>query len=561
MTHRIGRFLIGGLATLLFLASCNQSQPIGSPDTSPNAPLPLAPAALAFINITEGQTLSGYPQSPGVTIQNGTATRVQISFRKADGTGGWDNTLSSAPACLIGICTTWDTTKLANGSYYMQVTATLTGGAQLTGRVNFKIANGVTAPPPPPPSSTPSLAFINVTEGQSLSGYPQSPGVTVQNGTATRVVVSFRKSDGTGGWDNTLSSTPACLIGVCTTWNTFAVPNGDYYLQATVTLSGGQQLTGKVNFKIANGVTSPPPSPSPTPPPPPTPTPPPPPSPTPPPPPPPSGTRAAWNNVASWGIQYQGFNASSVNALDAVNIDVSVVGRFDGTGKEWQYADISRLTKKKWMFSYLAVGQAQNIETYWQSWWTVGNPSWLISTSEYGGTYNVAYWDAAWQAIMFQTIDRIINNGFDGLFLDQSDPYWNNSFPKGSTPISTFSQRSKDLVCNIANYARGKKASFKIFVNGGANQYDSFGSGYADCLDATAGEHLWFLGTGRPDTSGYPPYTIPVLQRLAGAGKKIFTFDYTSNQGEINSVLSNSRSKGFIPTITDGSISTTPKVF
>ena len=264
--------------------------------------------------------------------------------------------------------------------------------------------------------------------------------------------------------------------------------------------------------------------------------------------------------MASWGIQYQGFNASSVNALDAVNIDVSVVGRFDGTGKEWQYADISRLAKKKWMFSYLAVGQAQNIETYWQSWWTVGNPGWLLSASPtYGGTYEVAYWDADWQSKVFGVIDRIIANGFDGAFLDQSDPYWNPGFPGGASTQNM--QRSRDLVCNIYNHAQSVKPGFKIFVNGGGNQVDLFGSSYWNCIDATAGEHMWYNGTGVVGAAGYRDWTVPVLQRLVGAGKKVFTFDYTNNSSEINTVISTSRSKGFIPTVTDGSISTVPKTF
>ncbi len=427
------------------------------------------------------------------------------------------------------------------------------------------------APPTaaPPPPAAPSLAFLNITEGQSLSGSPQAPGVTLKNGTATQAVISFRKKDGTGGWDNTLTKVPACLIGACTIWNTTAVANGDYYMQVAVTLSSGAQLTGKVNFKVVNGSTTPPPSPTPPPPsptpPPPSPTPPPPPSPTPPPPPPPSpppasGTKPAWNNVSSWGIQYHGFNASSVNNIDSAAVDVVVVGRFDGSGKEWQSSDITRLAQKKWMFSYLAVGQAQNIETYWQSWWTVGNPSWLLSASPtYGGTYEVAYWDGNWQAQVFSVIDRIIANGFDGTFLDQSDPYWNPGFPGGAS--SQNMQRSRDLVCNVYNYAQSKKPGFKIFVNGGGNQVDLFGSSYWNCLDATAGEHMWYNGTGVVGSAGYRDWTVPVLQKLVAAGKKVFTFDYTSNSSEINTVLSTSRSKGFIPTVTDGSISTTPRAF
>jgi cysteinyl-tRNA synthetase, unknown class len=387
-----------------------------------------------------------------------------------------------------------------------------------------------------PTPTGPRLAFLNVSNGQTLSGVVQrSPGVTLMGATTTQVRLEVLRADGSVVTARNDTRVPACVTddtnGICNAFQTSQYPNGNYTVLATVTLSDGQVISDRVSFKINNGGTTPP------------------------------GTKPAWDAVNSWGIQYHGFTSSSVGEIDNADVDVVVLGRFDSVGKEWQAGDVNKLAKKKWVFSYIAVGQAQTIEWYWQSGWGVGNPSWMLSASEYGGTYNVAYWDAAWQNIVFASIDRIIADGFDGVFLDQSDPYWNNSFPKGSTPISTFSARSRDLVCNIYNHAQSTKPGFKIFVNGGANQYDAFGSSYADCLDATAGEHLWYLGTGKPDTTGYPPYTIPVLQRLAQAGKKVFTFDYTTSTSEINTVLNASRSKGFIPTITDASISTTPKLY
>jgi cysteinyl-tRNA synthetase len=382
---------------------------------------------------------------------------------------------------------------------------------------------------------------LNVNNGQTLSGIVQrSPGVTVMGATPTQIKLQFLRPDGSLVWERDDQSVPACITGdtngVCNTFETTQQANGNYAVLATATLSDGQVISDRVSFNINNGGTTPPPPPTP-------------------------GTKPAWDAVRSWGIQYHGFTSSSVNDIANTNLDLVVLGRFDSVGKEWKSPEISKLTDKKWVFSYIAVGQAQTIEWYWQSGWSVGNPSWLLSTSEYSGTYNVAYWDAAWQNVVFSSIDRIIADGFDGVFLDQSDPYWNNSFPKGSTPISSFMQRSKDLVCNIYNHAQTKRPGFKIFVNGGANQYDTFGASYANCLDATAGEHLWYLGTGKADTTGYPSYTIPVLQRLAQAGKKVFSFDYTTSTSEINTVLNTSRSKGFIPTITDAGISTTPKSY
>jgi cysteinyl-tRNA synthetase, unknown class len=394
-----------------------------------------------------------------------------------------------------------------------------------------------------PTLAGPRLTFLNVNNGQTLSGIVQrSPGVTVTSATPTQVNLQVLRSDGSVLWERNDQRVPACITGdtngVCNTFQTNQQSNGDYAVLAKVTLSDGQVISDRVGFRISNGGTTPPP-----------------------PPPTPPGTKPSWNAVNSWGIQYHGFTSASLTDIANTNLDVIVLGRFDHVGREWKAPQINQLTTKKWVFSYIAVGQAQTIEWYWQSNWSIGNPSWLLSTSEYNGTYNVAYWDAAWQQVVFDSIDRIITDGFDGVFLDQSDPYWNNSFPKGSTPTSTFMSRSRDLVCNIYNHAHAKKADFKIFVNGGANQFDTFGSSYANCLDATAGEHLWYLGSGRPDSSGYPAYTIPVLQRLAQSGKKVFTFDYTSNASEVSTVLSTARSKGFIPTVTDGSISTTPKAY
>lgn len=278
--------------------------------------------------------------------------------------------------------------------------------------------------------------------------------------------------------------------------------------------------------------------------------------------PPPAPGKPDWANVSSWGVQYHGFNSSTaaaVNALDSSGVQVLVIGRFDGVGKEWQYNDVTRLVQKKWVFSYLSIGQAQTIEWYWQSWWTQGNPWWIANPWSFGGTYNVQYWASEWQDLMKRSIDRIVAAGFDGVFFDQSDPYWNTGFPGG--PSAENIARSKDLVCNIATYARSRKAGFRVIANGGGNQIDSFGSSYWDCLDGTAGEHLWYTGTGQPERSSYRDWTIPVLKRTLPAGKKVFTFDYTSNSSEINQILSASRGNGFIPTISSSSINITPILY
>ena len=399
---------------------------------------------------------------------------------------------------------------------------------------------------------TPQLLFVNITEGTTLTGSVATPGVRVLNGTALDATLDLRSSSGPTGLKNTATTTPVCITGTCGLWDTTQLASGTYSLHASINLANGGTLEGILTFTIDNTTPPAPPAPPAPPPTPPSP-------PAPPAPPPPPG-KVAWANVDSWGIQYQKFNAASLEQLDNLAVDVLVLGRFDAIGEEWKAADINQLKTKKWVFSYISAGQAQNIEWYWQPDWRPGNPPWLLEyTNIWVGTYNVRYSDPQWQSLVFQTIDRAINAGYDGAFFDQPDPYWAGNYPGGPSQENILA--SKELVCNIWNYVQSKKPGFKVFVNGGTNQIDQFRAEYWNCLDATAGEHLWYLNTGVPEPPAYPGYAVPTLQRLLPAGKKVFTFDFTSDPAEIRWILQTSRSAGFIPTVTDPAISTTPVAY
>jgi cysteinyl-tRNA synthetase len=396
---------------------------------------------------------------------------------------------------------------------------------------------------------SPQLLFVNITEGKILSGSVATPGVRVLNGATLDATLDLRSSSGPTGLRHTAATTPVCITGTCGLWDTTQLASGPYSLHASIKMADGSTLEGNLHFTIDN-TTSPP-----APPPPPAPQ-----SPPPSPPEPPTPGKVAWADVKSWGIQYQKFNAASLEQLDNLAVDVLVLGRFDAIAEEWKSTDINQLKTKKWVFSYISAGQAQNIEWYWQPDWRPGNPSWLLEyTNIWVGTYNVRYSDPQWQSLVFQTIDRAINAGYDGAFFDQPDPYWAPGYPGGPSQENVIA--SKDLVCNIWNYVQSRKPGFKVFVNGGTNQIDQFRESYWNCLDATAGEHLWYLNTGVPEPPAYPAYAVPALQRLLPVGKKVFTFDFTADPAEIQYIVRTARSFGFIPTVTDPAISTTPVAY
>ncbi len=267
--------------------------------------------------------------------------------------------------------------------------------------------------------------------------------------------------------------------------------------------------------------------------------------------------KPAWSEIESWGAQYQKFKKDDLKPIAALPIDLVVLGRLDGWGKEWQAANIKDIKSDKWLLAYISAGQAQPHEWYWQNAWIKSPPAWQIPRQTRFGSYNVNYWDLEWQKIVMQTIDRIIKSGFDGMFVDQADPYWNTGFPGSASRQNQ--RHSRDLVCRMAKYARAKQPGFRIVTNGTADLLDF--TGFSGCIDGIAAEHLWFKDTHVKGDPGYREFVLKQMPLAQKAGLKIFTFDYTAAEDEIGFVVWQSDARGFIPFVGGQGLKTTPRVF
>ncbi|NPA54733.1 MAG: hypothetical protein GXO21_08745 [Aquificae bacterium] len=95
--------------------------------------------------------------------------------------------------------------------------------------------------------------------------------------------------------------------------------------------------------------------------------------------------------------------------------------------------DINRLkTKpngaKRIIIAYMSIGEAEDYRYYWQKEWYENPPEWLEKENpDWRGNYKVKYWHPQWQNIIFGTpdsyLDKILNSGFDGVYLDIIDGY------------------------------------------------------------------------------------------------------------------------------------------
>lgn len=117
-----------------------------------------------------------------------------------------------------------------------------------------------------------------------------------------------------------------------------------------------------------------------------------------------------------------------VNAVDGTYYDLVIIDAFY-EDSQLTTEQINRLKtkpdgKRRRVLAYMSIGEAEDYRWYWQSGWGSGNPPFIDAENpDWPGNYAVRYWDAAWQAIIFEYLDKINSAGFDGVYLDKIDEY------------------------------------------------------------------------------------------------------------------------------------------
>lgn len=129
--------------------------------------------------------------------------------------------------------------------------------------------------------------------------------------------------------------------------------------------------------------------------------------------------------------QYETRNAY-LAALDATTYDLFIIDAFYDeqmlTAKEVAALQTKPNGARRLVIAYMSIGEAEDYRYYWQEGWKPGNPEFIERENpNWKGNYKVRYWDPAWQAVIFGSadayVDRILNAGFDGAYLDIIDAY------------------------------------------------------------------------------------------------------------------------------------------
>ncbi len=229
----------------------------------------------------------------------------------------------------------------------------------------------------------------------------------------------------------------------------------------------------------------------------------------------------------------------------------------------------------KVVLAYMSIGEAENYRFYWDESWEPGSPAWLgPENPDWEGNFKVRYWMKGWQDLILGTrsgpkksyLDRIIDQGFDGVYLDIIDAfqYWSEgSGPRERTRL----QARRDMTAflkRIRSYARvtrGKPGFLVVPQNGAdiiwnnAGILDSVGLDYLAACDGIGQEDLWYDETVRQPAASVN-WTLKALKVFRAKGKKVLSIDYVwdparalsaANIARFNDYYAKALAQAFVP--------------
>lgn len=214
--------------------------------------------------------------------------------------------------------------------------------------------------------------------------------------------------------------------------------------------------------------------------------------------------------------------------------------------------DDSKLTKEnifglhsqnKALIAYLSIGEAENYRNYWQKDWKPGNPVFLDKENpNWKGNFKVKYWHSDWQKIVFDSLLKIIDKGYDGIYLDIVDAY--DYFDDKGYADSRL--HMVNFVMAISKYAKNQNRDFLIIPQNSEELIVE--NGYLNAIDGVGRENLWFLCDSLQDKDELA-ISLAYLNQIIEANKFVFAINYCQKEENQENFITLAQKYGFIPYI------------
>ncbi len=252
------------------------------------------------------------------------------------------------------------------------------------------------------------------------------------------------------------------------------------------------------------------------------------------------------STVKRFAYQLQNLKVKQVVASDAQMIILDPIAADDRLTID-EVRNMQKMPdgSKRIVLAYLSIGEAEDYRDYWKKEWKQEPPSFLEKENpNWPGNFPVRYWETAWQDLILgspdASLDRILAEGYDGIYLDIVDgfEYWE------TREVPDARQKMIAWVTRIATYAREKKPGFFVVPQNGSQLGEN--ADYLKVIDAIGREDLFFDGDDRQPveetTSGQAD-----LARFIAVGKPVFLTEYCTTNAKKVEATKRAREAGYVP--------------
>ena len=237
-----------------------------------------------------------------------------------------------------------------------------------------------------------------------------------------------------------------------------------------------------------------------------------------------------------------------------VVIDYSFDGSKEGMWRPLEIAAMKKSDGNRRIVAYLSIGEAEDYRPYWKKEWEGdGRPGFLVEENkEWKGNFRVRYWRKDWQTIVFSYLETIVNQGFDGVYLDIVDGY--EFFEKGKDNCinpetkRTYRQDMKLFVTEIVQFAKQRSARFIVIQQNAQALFED--SDYMARLDGIGAEDVFTNGK-RQQKEREINETIGYLKKAQAKGLIVVLVDYPKDANLQQFVCKNAMKNGLDVLITN----------
>jgi cysteinyl-tRNA synthetase len=175
----------------------------------------------------------------------------------------------------------------------------------------------------------------------------------------------------------------------------------------------------------------------------------------------------------------------------------------------------------------------------------------------------VRYWQKEWQQVMLPAVDRVVAQGFDGIYLDIVDAFEFYEYDKASKEWQdnrlnpetgrSYRQDMVSWVSIIAKRARAKRPDFLVIPQNAAQLLEH--ADYRALISAIGVEDLLVDGK-KLRSEKDAAFTLGFLNALKTEGKPILVIDYPKSKAVHAGAFERASRHGFTLLLTDRDLTT-----